>query len=198
MADLPDIDDPLFSYAAGTLDEPERMRVEALLDADPELRARLKWYEAVCDGVVGAQPPLQALPSADQIVARVRGAARPGSAGFFAWLTGPALKPAAAFAAVVVVIQAAVIGTLLGDGRETQATRSGAQQGQAVVFVIAFDPDTTESQIRTLLLKAGATIIDGPRQLGDYRVSVPANRAQFAKQLFEESGIAEYVRVQEP
>lgn len=198
MADLPSIDDPLFSYAAGTLDEPARLRVEALLEADPELRARLKWYEAVCDGVVGAQPPLQALPSADQIVARVRGAARPRSAGFLAWLAGPALKPAAAFAAVVVVIQAAVIGTLLGERRETQAVRSAVPQGEAVVFVIAFDPDTTESQIRTLLLKAGATIIDGPRQLGDYRISVPANRAQFAKQLFEESGIAEYVRVQEP
>jgi anti-sigma-K factor RskA len=199
MADHPSIEDELFSYAAGALDEPARSRVEALLDADPELRARLEWYEAVCDGVVQARPPLQGLPSADRIVARVRGSARGRSAGgFLAWLTGPALRPAAAFAAVVVVIQAAVIGTLLGDRSEAPAVRSTGQQAKAVVFVIAFDPDTPESEIRTLLLKAGATIIDGPRQLGDYRVSVPANRAEFARQLFEESGIAEYVRLQEP
>jgi anti-sigma-K factor RskA len=199
VADLPGVDDELFSYAAGALDEPARARVEALLDADPELRARLKWYEAVCDGVVQARAPLPALPSADQIVARVRGAAADGPArGFFAWVLGPALRPVAAFAAVVIVIQAAVIGTLLGDRSDTQAVRSTGAQLKAVVFVIAFDPDAPESQIRTLLLKAGATIIDGPRQLGDYRVSVPANRAEFARQLFEESGIAEYVRLQEP
>ena len=199
MADLPGIEDELFSYAAGALDEPARARVEALLDADPELRARLKWYEAVCDGVVQARPPMQALPSADQIVARVRGSARGRSAGgFLAWLAGPALRPAAAFAAVLVVIQAAVIGTLLSERRDTQAVRSTGAQGKVVVFVIAFDPDTPESEIRTLLLRAGATIIDGPRQLGDYRVSVPATRAEFARQLFEESGIAEYVRLLEP
>jgi hypothetical protein len=142
---------------------------------------------------------MQALPSADQIIDRVRGSTRGKSAGgLLAWLAGPALRPAAAFAVVLLVIQAAVIGTLLSERRDTQAVRSTGPQSKAVVFIIAFDPDTPESQIRTLLLKAGATIIDGPRQLGDYRVSVPANRAEFAKQLFEESGIAEYVRLQEP
>jgi len=63
--------------------------------------------------------------------------------------------------------------------------------------VIAFDPDTQEAKIRALLLQAGATIIDGPRQLGDYSVSVPANRAQFAQDLFERSGMVEYVRADE-
>ena len=76
MADLPGIEDELFSYAAGALDEAARVRVEALLDADPELRARLEWYEAVCDGVVQARAPMQALPSADQSASLVSGSSR--------------------------------------------------------------------------------------------------------------------------
>jgi len=70
----------------------------------------------------------------EQIVARVRGSARGRSAGgFLAWLAGPALRPAAAVAAVLVVIQAAVIGTLLSERRDTQAVRSTGAQGKVVV-----------------------------------------------------------------
>jgi anti-sigma factor RsiW len=200
MAEFENLDDALFSYAVGTLDPATRARVEAALDADPALRQRLRWYEAVCEQVVDALPPLPSLPAADLIVAQAR-VARPAqraaaSTGFFAWLAGPALRPAAFVAAALIVVQAAMIAGLLGE-RETEAVRALAPGDKAAVFVIAFDPDTTEADIRSLLLKAGASIIDGPRQLGDYRVSVPANRAEYARSLFEESGIAEYVRAEE-
>ena len=198
-----DVSDLLFAYAAGALDEDGRARVEKMLAADPRLRGELAWYEAICARVTETLPQLERLPSADDIVARIRdkrsrGAARAGGEGFFAWLAGPALRPLAAFAAVLIVAQGAVIAMLAGERAETQAVRSAAPAGKSVLFVVAFDPDTPESEIRALLLKAGATIVDGPRQLGDYRISVPANRAEFAKQLFEESGITEYVRAQEP
>jgi anti-sigma factor RsiW len=189
-------DDLLFAYAAGALDPAGRARVEAMLAADPRLRQRLAWYAAVCDGVTDALPPLANLPAADEIVARIRGGAR--KPGFFAWLAGPALRPVAAFAALLIVVQGAIIGMLAGERAEMQAVRSVALPAKTVVLVVAFDPDTPESEIRALLLKAGATIVDGPRQLGDYRIAVPANRAEFARQLFDESGIVEYVRVQEP
>jgi len=201
-----EVSDLLFSYAAGALDAEGSARVEALLASEPRLRAELAWYAAVCDGVTDALPPLKGLPSADDVIARIRektgrgGAARRGE-GFFAWLAGPALRPIAAFAAVLIVIQGAVIATLVGEragAPEYSTVRSTAPSGKTVIFVVAFDPDTTESQIRALLLKAGATIVDGPRQLGDYRVAVPANRSEFARQLFEESGITEYVRAEAP
>ena len=197
---MPEIFDPhaaedeLFAYAAGELDVQSRTRVEARLAADPALRARLAWYEAVCEGVIEATPLLTGMPSADEIVERVRGSK--SKRGFFAWLAGPALKPAAALFAGVILIQGAVIAMLAGERNETAAVRSAAPAGQAVVFVVAFDPDTKESRIRGLLLQAGATIIDGPQQLGEYRVAVPANRAQFARSLFEQSKIVEYVRVE--
>ena len=194
---MADFDDLLFAYAAGTLDAAACSRVEAALDADPALRQRLSWYEAVCDGVVDALPPPASLPSADVIVAHARAARHNAPGGFLAWLAGPALRPAAALAALLIVAQAAVITGLVGERAGTEPVRALAPGEKSVVFVIAFDPDTTEGAIRALLLKAGATIIHGPRQLGDYRVSVPANRAGYAKELFEESGIAEYVRAEE-
>src|SRR3954463_3530154 len=98
MAEFENLDAALFSYAAGTLDPATRARVEAALDADPALRERLRWYEAVCEQVVDALPPLPSLPAADLIVAQAR-VARPAErptafAAFFAWLAGPALRPA--------------------------------------------------------------------------------------------------------
>ena len=189
MAD--DFDD-LFSYAAGGLDAAGRARIEARLAAEPALRERLAWYEAVCDSFIDTLPPLGALPPVDSILRKSKTAP-----GFFAWLAGPGLRPVTAIAAVLIVAQGVVIGWLARPQEETPTVRSVAPAAKPVIFVVAFDPDTPEAKIRGLLLKAGATIVDGPRQLGDYRVSVPANRAQYAKQLFEESGIAEYVRLED-
>jgi hypothetical protein len=199
----------LFAYATGELDERARAGVEAKLAADASLRKRLAWYEAVRDGAIESLPPMENLPSADEILARIRAVSRRGAragregladaaARFFAWLAGPALKPAAAFAALLVVAQATVIAILATERPETPLVRSVAIESvKPVVFVIAFDPETPESKMRALLLEAGAAIIDGPRQLGDYRVSVPANRAQFARDLFERSAMVEYVRADE-
>ena len=196
MADA-GLEDLLFAYAAGALDAAARARVEAALDADPGLRRRLRWYEAVCDGMVRRLPEAPSLPSPDVIVAAARAARHNAPRGFFAWLAGPALRPAAALAALLIVAQAAIITGLVGERTGQEPTRALAPGEKAVVFVVAFDPAATEADIRALLLKAGGTIIDGPRQLGDYRVSVPANRAGYAKSLFEESGIAEYVRAED-
>jgi len=203
-------EDRLFAYAAGELDEPSRTEVEAMLAADPALRKRLAWYEAVCDGAIESLPEMENLPSAAEVLARVRAASRRGGqqagkrglgdrgAGFFAWLAGPGLRPATAFAAVLFFAQATVIAILATERAETPLVRSiGTGMSKPAHFVIAFDPAAPESKIRALLLEAGATIVAGPMQLGDYRVSVPANRAQFAQDLFEHSTIVEYLRAEE-
>jgi anti-sigma factor RsiW len=195
MADMSE-EEMLFGYAAGGLDAQARARVEAALAADPALRERLQWYEAVCDSLVESFPDLPAYPDADAIVARVRGA-RP-KPGFFEWLGGRALRPAAALAAVLIVAQGALIALLALERPEHAATRSSAAVGNAAVFVIAFDPAAPEGKIRSLLIEAGASVIDGPQQLGEYRIWVPANRAQFAHGLFSTSPIVEYVRPEGP
>lgn len=192
-ADRREIEDRLFAYAAGELDAVSRARVEEQVRADPGLRARLAWYEAVCDGVADALPSLEGLPSADEVIARVRGKRR--KPGLFGWLAGPALKPAAALAAVLIVGQGAIIAMLATERGETELVRSAAPTDH-MILVVAFNPGATESSIRSLLLEAGARIVDGPKQLGEYRLEAPANRAQFAKSLFEQSKLVEYVRVE--
>lgn len=186
------LDDELFAYAAGGLDAAARERVEALLKAEPAMRAKLAWYEAVCDGVVHAQPALDRLPSADEVVERIRG--RAAKRGFFDWLAGPALKPAAALAALLVIAQGAVITMLAVERGDAARTRTAAAAPGTVFLVVAFDPQASEAAIRALLLQAGATIVAGPKQLGEYRLAVGANRAQFARSLLEQSKIVEYVR----
>jgi anti-sigma factor RsiW len=190
------IDEQLFAYATGELEPAARARVEALLKTEPALRARLAWYEAVCDGLVHTLPALDALPAADEIIKRIRG--RTARRGFFAWLAGPALKPAAALAALLVIMQGAVIAMLALERADTTTVRSTASRAQTVFLVVAFDPQASEAAIRALLLQARATIVDGPKQLGEYRLAVSANRAQFARSLLEQSKIVEYVRPERP
>ncbi|HKW39096.1 MAG TPA: hypothetical protein VJO54_14960 [Burkholderiales bacterium] len=190
------IDERLFAYATGELELAARARVEALLESEPALRARLAWYEAVCDGVVRTLPALDVLPAADKIIDSIR--ARTARRGFFAWLAGPALRPAAALVALIVVMQGAVIAMLALERPDNAAVRSVAPAAQTVFLVVAFDPRASEAAIRALLLQAGATIVDGPKQLGDYRLAVGANGADFARSVLEQSKIVEYVRPERP
>jgi anti-sigma factor RsiW len=190
------IDEQLFALAAGELERAARARVEELLKTEPALRARLEWYEAVCDGVVHALPALDALPATDKVIERIRG--RAARRGFFAWLTGTAPKPAAALLALLVIVQGAVIAMLALERPDTTAVRSAASGAQTLFLVVAFDPQASEAGIRALLLQAGATIVDGPKQLGEYRLAVSANRGQFARSLLEQSSIVEYVRPEKP
>ena len=195
MPEHPDpgtIEEQLFAYAAGELDSAVRARVEALIKTQPAMRAQLAWYEAVCDGVVQALPLLDTLPSADEVIERIRG--RRVRRGFFAWLSGPALKPAAALVALLVIAQATVIALLALERADISQVRSAGPAAQTVFVVVAFDPQASEAAIRELLLEAGATIVSGPKQLGEYRLAVSANRVQFARSLLEQSKIVEYVR----
>ena len=189
---MAELDEQLFAYAAGELDAAERARIEALVARDAQLQARLAWYEALCDGVARTLPPLDDLPSADEVLARYRGERRGG--GFFAWLAGPALRPAAAVVAVLVVAQTALIALLALERPREEPVRTAGPGMPSAVLVVAFDPQASESAIRALLLQAGARIVDGPQQLGEYRLAVPANRAEFAESLLAQSKIVEYVR----
>ena len=189
-------DDELFAYAAGELDSAARALLAERVASDAALRARLAWYRAVCDATVDTLPPLDGLPSADAVVQRLRSGS--GRGGFFAWLGGRALKPVATLAALAIAGQAVIIAMLALERSETAAMRSsGAPQG-SVVLVVAFDPETREAAMRALLLEAGATIIRGPRQLGEYRIAVPANRVEYARSLLRQSGMVEYVREEKP
>lgn len=76
-------------------------------------------------------------------------------------------RPALAAAAVVIVVQAALLATFWP--RESGITPLGGPKREGVVQ-IEFRPTATEAQIRALLQETGATLIDGPGALGVYRI----------------------------
>lgn len=77
-------------------------------------------------------------------------------------------RPALAAAAVVIVIQSAVLINLLY--RPAPIIPLGEPAEEGVVLQVKFAPGATEAQIRQLLQKAQATFISGPGALGVYRL----------------------------
>jgi len=186
------LDEQLFAYAAGELDASTRAAVEELMRADPSIRQRLAWYEAVCQAVTETLPDAEALPSADSVIAHARGVSP--RRGLLGWLGGRALAPVAIVAILLIVGQGTMITFLMLERQDSALVRSPAGPRETSVLVVAFDPEAREVAIRSLLVSAGAVIISGPKQLGEYRIAVPANRVAFAVSALQQSGIVEYVR----
>jgi hypothetical protein len=67
-----------------------------------------------------------------------------------------------------------------------------------VVLVVNFAPDASEKQLRGLLLDAGANIVFGPSQLGEYRISVAGNLADAALKKLQGTALVESVKTFAP
>lgn len=82
-------------------------------------------------------------------------------------------RPAYALAAALIVGQTAVIGYLMSrDVIEPpeHSTVRGAPASIVPALEVRFRQSATEQELRALLSQAGARIVDGPDQLGDYVV----------------------------
>ena len=97
-----------------------------------------------------------------------------------AWLQGNGMRAGFAFAATVMLAQAVMLGVLLQrtpDGAEdhslgaTRSTTAGGIESLGALRV-SFNPDTPERELRLLLVRVGARIIDGPNQLGEYVIRI--------------------------
>jgi hypothetical protein len=122
---------------------------------------------------VGAQP----------VPAVVRGSS---SSGLHSWISAllEFFQPKLAVAAAVILAQALVIGGLVYRAQtpvysEVRSQDPGVTASTGPVFRVTFRPDARESEIRKLLISAGARIVSGPTQLGDYYLTLQLdNRAQ--------------------
>ena len=165
-------------YANGTLPAAQRSEVDRHLRACERCRAELAWVTRLGADIKAATPG----PAGDLGLARfleriapesnVLPLRRPQRAR---WLV-----PALALAASVLVAQAVVIGVLLHDRQQTLHTLGGPPLAQGTLLQVTFVPDATEMQIRTLLARVDARIVDGPGALGVYTVSVAPERADAA------------------
>ncbi len=167
-------------YLTGRIAPDDRAWVEQYLIAHPGAGAELDWHRDLMTEVV-AKAEARAMQAPESVGwARVQAelrATRPAPSttwaerlhGWFGWL---AARPLAPIAAVVILVQGGAIGTLMSRSPDEppQATRSVASAAARDVLQVSFKQAATEHALRALLYGAGARIVDGPDQLGDYVV----------------------------
>lgn len=182
-------------YAAGTLSHREQAEVEAALANDPELARRLEWVrtefaQEIYINEEAASPPendVKALfAKIDALPAR-----RPGTlaasastfaervAEFLAALSPRTLAWSGAAAALIILLQAGVIGGIVLKERnagsyETASTPNAAAEGAYVL--IRFQPQATAAEISSFLAANKISIVEGPSGGGLYRVRVAGTK----------------------
>jgi hypothetical protein len=183
-------------YATGRLNRADRERVENYLASHPEMLRQLDLVRTERDETVAANEALGA-PSAgaiDRLMAALpatRGRRTPLSRGaalfqrladFFAAPTAAGVRWVAIAAAALIAVQAATIGALLYDRGVDYETASGQETGEGIAALVVFTDGATAPAISRLLAELGASIVDGPKPGGVYKVRLRMeDRSQAAR-----------------
>ena len=166
-------------YAAGTLNRREAAQVEAALAADPALAERLEWVRAEFAQEIYINEKAASPPDSDvkALFAKIDAlpARRPGTlaassptfadriAEFFAGLSPRTLAWSGAAAALVILLQAGVIGDFVfkEKGWETSGVPASAPADGSHVL-IRFQPQATAADIASFLTANKLSIVEGP------------------------------------
>lgn len=194
-------------YVTGQLKDADRAWIEKMASEHSALRAELEWHRNLHREIHSKYAGVRTDVGLDSLLARVRDGERPvrqeGFAdklrAFFASLTA---RPAYALGAVVVVVQAGIIGALLTKGApepEFSETRSIAPRPthETPVLQVTFKAEATQRKMNLLLVRVGGNVVSGPSQIGEYIIEVPKSRIELAKKELEGSGLVEAVTVLE-
>jgi hypothetical protein len=182
-------------YVTGRLDAGDAARVETYLAAHPEMRAQLalvheEQEEAARSNEALGGPSRAAIESVMAEIARERSLGL-SPAGLWdkvsEFLAGPtvmSVRWGAAAAALLILLQAALIGALLTarapDRYQTASGPSSAQKG--FTLLVGFTDRATAPDITALLAEYNAQIIDGPKPGGMYRLRLPAPESEPERQ----------------
>jgi hypothetical protein len=181
-------------YVAGTLGCSDHQKVERYLAADPSMAAQLELIRGEREEVVCANEAL-VLPS-DGALDRLMGSilderssavqrARPRLIGdFMGAFKGSGLRWAALTAAVLLIVQAVTIASLLMRERGVYQAASGQAATDGVFALIVFADDAKAQAIAQMLAEFDANIVDGPKPGGVYKIRL---RARDGSQLTEEA-----------
>lgn len=204
-------------YATGRISASDRARIEAALAGDPELGLRLEIIrEDMAETVLlneslGAPSPraldrlmagIEAEPRPAPLLAR----ARVGIVAWLgAWLAGQPprrLAYAGVAALAIMLVQGAALTGLAvrggsGGGFET-ASAPGAQASERYVL-LSFAPEAKASEIAAFFRRYEASVVDGPRANGFFKVRVGDARLSTAQvdaiaaRMKAEAGIVSFV-----
>ena len=149
-----------------TLDAEQRVRVEAHLAECRKCRDEVEFLRHLRSGMKASLqddvPDDMAWPRLQRAIRRERNPQRTRR-----WL------PAALAASLLVIVLQSIM-LFGGQNVASRYTPAGDRQ-EGVVLQLRFDPRATEAEIRGLLQKIDATLIDGPGALGVYRARLGAD-----------------------
>ena len=192
-------------YVSGKLDASSRARVERYLETHPEDRAHLALVREESDATTAANEAIPAPgPEAlDRLRASIAAAPRRQSlwtqlseqiADWISGIAPPQLSFAVAAAALVLMLQAAAIGTLLLEraAAPTYQTASGQETSEeGIEFLVGFSETATVGEISAVLKQLDAVVVDGPRA-GLYRIRLPdkgSSGSEAAVEVLKKSGV---------
>jgi anti-sigma factor RsiW len=167
-------------YVVGRVSPADGEWTERYLAAHPHAQAELNWHQDL-RGEVASKAEARSLQAPEMVgwagvqkaLRAQRAVATPSwSERLSAWLRSFSVQRLAPVAAVLILVQGAMIGTLLNrtPADEAELTRSTSVVAARDVLQVRFRQQATEHDLRALLYGAGARIVDGPDQLGDYVV----------------------------
>lgn len=166
-------------YLNGTLEGDDLARIERWLAEDPAAIAALEAAEtefaadaAANEAVRPRADALSRFSAALEREAAPRAASSALTDAFARLVRAPAWLAWAAAAAMLalVAVQAVTIAGL-DDGPQVAGVGEGAD---APFALIAFKSDAPISAVAAILSETGATIVDGPKPGGFYRIAIPA------------------------
>ena len=183
-------------YAAGTLSRRDAARVEKALASDAELARQFEMVREELGETIGVNeslgaPSQRAMKSLfEKIDAEPARASAPASfnlmgriSEFIASLSPRTLAYAGGIAAIALLLQAGVIGKLVGErsgSMDLASAPATVSLPQGVEALVRFSPQASAGDITEFLDANKATIVGGPAD-GFFRVRVPAKKEQAAE-----------------
>jgi hypothetical protein len=181
------LEDLLPWYAAGTLNVSDTLLVEAALKSDPDFARRLdiareEMGETVLANQMSGAPSSKALNTL--MASLEKEPSRKPSltthvfdfGGRLAdWFQPKTLAWATVAGAFVIMVQAGVMSNFMGTSGQVYETASKSQPitvQTGTILLVGFAPDATIAQITSVLGELKASIVEGPKPGGMYRVKL--------------------------
>lgn len=198
------LDEALAWYENGTLSEADREWVEALLERDPDAKARLAFDRGIAAAFERRHAELPADLGWSKLIQKVRAdaatatavgrapAAAPGGSvlqRFADWFGGLMTPQLGTALAVLFAVQTVAIGYLLTDRNDYSEFRTAGDQKPVAVIRAILDEKVSEKLLRETLTANGATIVDGPNQLGEYWILAPERDIQGVAKALKDAGV---------
>lgn len=180
---------------AGTLSRSETSRVTRYLETHPEAAAHVALARDEREAAISGNEAIAAPSTAnlDRLMASVANTSQPRSiavpspasiwesiAGFVSSLSPKTLGMAATAAALVLVVQAATIGTLINSkstgGYQTASGGPVSATTEGVQALVSLQPGVTAAALTAALSELKAAIVDGPKAGGVYRVRIAGDK----------------------